>query len=165
MLLYASIYWFLVGLTSWLSSVMSTCEVVTFPLVNVVRVFDCIDSWSLPSFLLSRFQGDASFEDPFSYLCFMFVILLCLFLAALWSPAGKMPHLLDLFCVMLSRVFVTFPYGVLKQVSYLIISIPDLCLLSCYVCANNNVERGTLLGVWHTTSCTGTWLNKSDRII
>ena len=29
--------------------------------------------------------------DPFSYVCFMFVfvVLSCLFLAALWSPAGK----------------------------------------------------------------------------
>ena len=58
-----------------------------------------------------------------------------------------MAHLLDLFFVMFSCVFVTFPYGVLKQVSDLIISIPDLCLLFYYDCANNNVERGTLLGV------------------
>ena len=37
------------------------------------------------------FQGDASFVDPFWCLCFMFVfvILSCLFLAALWSPAEK----------------------------------------------------------------------------
>ena len=33
------------GLTSWFLSVMSNCEVVTFPLVSWVRlVFDCIDS-------------------------------------------------------------------------------------------------------------------------
>ena len=32
------------GLTSWLSFVMSNCEVVTFPLVSQVRcVLDCID--------------------------------------------------------------------------------------------------------------------------
>ena len=37
------------------------------------------------------FQGGASFVDPFCHLCFMFVflILTCLFLAALWSPAAK----------------------------------------------------------------------------
>ena len=37
------------------------------------------------------FKGSASFVDHFSYLCFVFVfvILSCLFLAALWSPAGK----------------------------------------------------------------------------
>ena len=27
--------------------------------------------------------------DHFCYLCFMFVMLSCLFIAALWSPAGK----------------------------------------------------------------------------
>ena len=27
--------------------------------------------------------------DPFCYLCFMFGMLSCLFIAALWSPAGK----------------------------------------------------------------------------
>ena len=27
--------------------------------------------------------------DPFWYLCFVFVILSCQFIAALWSPAGK----------------------------------------------------------------------------
>ena len=31
--------------------------------------------------------------DPFCYFCFMFVfvILFCLFLAVLWSPAGQAP--------------------------------------------------------------------------
>ena len=35
------------------------------------------------------FQGGASFVDPFCYLCFVSVTLSFLFLAALWSPAGK----------------------------------------------------------------------------
>ena len=37
------------------------------------------------------FQGDASFADPFCYFCFtfVFIILSCLFLEALRSPAGK----------------------------------------------------------------------------
>ena len=40
------------GLTSWLSFVVSNCEVVTFPLVSLVRVvLDCIDSRYLPLFL------------------------------------------------------------------------------------------------------------------
>ena len=46
-----------------------------------------------------------------------------LFIAALWSPAGKG---LNLLC----GVFVTFPCGVLGQVWHLIVSIPDLCLLT-----------------------------------
>ena len=37
--------------------------------------------------------------------------------------------LLALLCVMFRCVFVTFPCGVLGQVWYLIVSIPDLCLL------------------------------------
>ena len=34
------------------------------------------------------FQGGASFVDPFYYF-FLFVMLSCLFIAALWSPAVK----------------------------------------------------------------------------
>ena len=37
---------------------------------------------------------------------------------------------LALLYVMFSCVFVTFPYGILGQVLYLIVSIPDLCLLT-----------------------------------
>ena len=52
-----------------------------------------------------------------------------LFLAALWSPAGK--ELTSfLFCVV---CFLVFPYGVLGQVWYLIVSIPDRCLLPHFV--------------------------------
>ena len=40
-----------------------------------------------------------------------------------------MTDLLALLCVVYSCVFVTFPYGVPGQVWYLIVSIPDLCLL------------------------------------
>ena len=36
---------------------------------------------------------------------------------------------LALLCMKFSCVFVTFPYGILGQVWYLIVSIPDLCLL------------------------------------
>ena len=66
--------------------------------------------------------------DPFCYFCFVFVFVLlsCLFLVPLWSPAGKG---LAFLCVMFSCVFVTFPYGVLGQVWYLIVSIPELFLL------------------------------------
>ena len=85
----------------------------------------------IPSKVQSRtyywpLQGGASFVDPFCYLCFVSVIMSCLFIAALWSTAGEM-------YVMFSCVFVTFPCGVLGKVWYLIVSIPDLCLLSYYV--------------------------------
>ena len=56
-------------------------------------------------------------------------MLLHLFIAALWSPAGK--GLASwLWFVMFNSVFVTFPCGILGQVWYLIVSIPDLCHLS-----------------------------------
>ena len=61
----------------------------------------------------------------FCYLCFVSVFLSHLFLTALWSPAGKglVSRLFE------CHVFVTFPYGVLGQVWYLIISIPGRYLL------------------------------------
>ena len=44
------------GLTSWLSFVMSYCEVVTsIGILGQVWVLDCIDSRSLPSFLFTKF--------------------------------------------------------------------------------------------------------------
>ena len=50
-----------------------------------------------------------------------------LFIAALWSPAGK-GLTTWLSFVMLNRVFVTFLCDILGQVWFLIVSIPDLCL-------------------------------------
>ena len=35
------------------------------------------------------------------------------------------------------RIFVTFPCGILGQVWYLIVSFPDLCLLSYYKCTKH----------------------------
>ena len=63
--------------------------------------------------------------DPFCYLCFVSVMLSCLFIAALWSSAGKGLHLGYLVCDVILR-FVTFPCDALGQVWYLIVSIPDL---------------------------------------
>ena len=52
----------------------------------------------------------------------MFVMLSCLFIAALWSPAGKgLASWLS--CVLCLLCFVTFPCGVLGQVWFLIVSI------------------------------------------
>ena len=56
-------------------------------------------------------------------------MLFRLFIAALWSPAGKglTSWLLfgNVYCI-----FITFPCGILGQAWYLIVSFPDLCLLS-----------------------------------
>ena len=74
------------------------------------------------------FQGGASFVDPYCYLCFTLSLLYCLvrslqpcdYLLGNGSPLG----FLDVFLC-----FCHFPNGVLGQVWYLIVSIPDLCLL------------------------------------
>ena len=65
----------------------------------------------------------------------MFLMLYPLFIAAMWSPAGK--GLTSwLLLVMFIVFFVTFPCGILGQVLYLIVSFPDLCCLSYF-----NVRR------------------------
>ena len=69
--------------------------------------------------------------DYLCYLCFVFVMLSCLFIAALWSPAGK--RLTSwLSFMMFNCVFVTFPCGILGRVWYLIVSFPDLCCISYF---------------------------------
>ena len=60
------------------------------------------------------------------FLCLVFLMLLRLFIAALWSPAGK-GLTCDVYCIS-----VTFPCGILGQVWYLIVSLPDLCILSYF---------------------------------
>ena len=67
--------------------------------------------------------------DNLCYLNLVFVMLSRLFIAALWSSAGKGLTSWLLF-VMFNYVFVTFPCGILGQVWCLIVSIPDLCRLS-----------------------------------
>ena len=64
--------------------------------------------------------------DHLCYICLVFVMLSGLFLADLWSPAGKDLNSWLLF-VMLNCTFVTFTCGFLGQVWYLIVLIPDLC--------------------------------------
>ena len=73
--------------------------------------------------------------DHLCYLCLVIVMLLRLFIAALWSPAGKGLTSWLLF-VMFIVVFVTFPCGIPGQVWYLIVSIPDLCHLSNFYYPN-----------------------------
>ena len=69
-------------------------------------------------------------------ICFCSVLyLLCLcarlFICALWSHAGKgLTSWLS--CVVSNCEFVTFPIGILGQVWYLIVSIPDLCTLTYF---------------------------------
>ena len=67
--------------------------------------------------------------DHLCYFCIVFVMLSRLLIAALWSPAGKGLTSWLLF-VVLNCVVVTFPFGILGQVWYLIVSTPDLCPIS-----------------------------------
>ena len=69
--------------------------------------------------------------DHLCYLCLVFVMLSRLFITAMWSTTGKELASWPLF-VMFNCVFVTFPCGILGQVWYLIVSIPDLCRLSYF---------------------------------
>ena len=70
--------------------------------------------------------------DHLHYVCFVFVMLSRLFIAALWSSAGKVLTSWLLF-MMFNCVFVTFPCDILGQMRYSIVSIPDLCHLSYFV--------------------------------
>ena len=66
------------------------------------------------------------------YLCIVFVMILRLFIASLRSPAGKGLTYWLLF-VMLHCIFVTFSCGILSQMWYLNVSIPDLCRISYFL--------------------------------
>ena len=74
----------------------------------------------------------ASFVDHLCYLCRVFVMLSHLFIAALWSPAGKGLTSWLLFVMSNCDFFFTFSCGILGQVWYMIVLIPDLCHLSYF---------------------------------
>ena len=70
--------------------------------------------------------------DHLCYLCLVFFAMLSrLFIAAFWSPVGKGLTSWLLF-LMFNCNFVTFPCGILGQVWYFIVLIPDLCRLSYF---------------------------------
>ena len=77
-------------------------------------------------------KGGTSFVDHLCYLCPVLFMLSRLFVAALWSPAGKGLNSWLLF-VIFNYVFVTSARGILGQVWCVIVSIPDLCPLSYFV--------------------------------
>ena len=69
--------------------------------------------------------------DHLCYFCIVFVMLSRLLIETLWSPAGK-GLIFCLSFVVLDCVVITFPFGILGQVWYLIVLIPDLCPLSYF---------------------------------
>ena len=66
-----------------------------------------------------------------------------LVIAALWSAVGKGLTSWLLF-VMFNCIFVTFPFDILGQVWYLIVSTPDLCRLSYF---NNDFSIQNILSI------------------
>ena len=70
----------------------------------------------------------------FCYVCLVLEMLLRLFMAALWSPEGNGLTSWPLFVMFFD--FITFPFGVLGQVWYLIASIPFPCCLSYFKWVN-----------------------------
>ena len=71
------------------------------------------------------------------FLCLVFLMLSHLITAALWSPAGK--GLTSCSVGDVYYIFVTFPFGILGQLWYLIVSFPDLCRLSYF---NGQAKQG-----------------------
>ena len=71
--------------------------------------------------------------DPFCCLCFVFVLACCLECSLLpcahLQGKGQPLDLLALWYMMFSCVLSLFPCGILGQVWFLILSIPDICLL------------------------------------
>ena len=66
--------------------------------------------------------------DHLSFLCLVFVMLLRLFIVVTcWERADLLALVGDVCCI-----FVTFPCGILGQVLYLIVSLPDMCHLSYF---------------------------------
>ena len=70
--------------------------------------------------------------DHLCYLCLVFVMLLRLFIAALWSPGGKGLTSWLLF-VMFNVILLLSHFSILGQVWYLTVLIPDPCCLSYFV--------------------------------
>ena len=65
----------------------------------------------------------------FSVLCLL-CLFMCLFICALWSPPGK--GLTSWLSFAVPYCECHFSIGILGQVWYLIVSIPDLCTLTYF---------------------------------
>ena len=88
-------------------------------------------------------------------------MLSCLFIAALWSPEWiELTSWLSF--VMSNCVFVSFPCGILGQVWYLIVSIPDLCRLS-YFYVSECCEASIKAACWWGRGLTFWWTTESSR--
>ena len=121
-------------------------QTVTFPYVSWstselrVRWVQLTMIKPLPQWFLLAFPRWCFFCGSFLLSCFTLVLIYtvvsvpCSLVRTRWERAG----LLAILRVMFPCVFVTFPYGVLGRVWFLIVLIPDICLLLyiLYVCRN-----------------------------
>ena len=119
--LYADLY--LIGDGTSISSFMRTKQLFVLIHVRNKGEVDAINHLRPPIFFLLTVTA------LFCYLCFvsamLFLSVPCTLVVTCWERSD----LLALLCPMFSCVFVNFPYGVLCQVWYLIVSIPPRCLL------------------------------------
>ena len=60
--------------------------------------------------------------------CYSFASVHCCLVVTCWERVDLLALVCDVYCD-----FVTFPFGILGQVWYLIVSIPDPCCLSYFV--------------------------------
>ena len=74
------------------------------------------------------FQGGASFVDHLCYLCLVFESVHCCLVVTWRERADLLALACDVYCDC-----VNFPFGILGQVWYLIVLIPDACCLSYFV--------------------------------
>ena len=70
--------------------------------------------------------------DHLCFLCLVFLMLLRLFIAALWLPAGKGLTSWLLLVMFIVFFVLTFSCGIQGHLWYLIVAVPDLCLLSYF---------------------------------
>ena len=126
--------WACDSLNSWLKSKSGFIDMVFSLIVKQWRpwskLFNSVMVHVACLLVYWTFQGGVSFCFCYLYFTFIFIMLSCQFVAALWSSAGKVLTS-GLFCVwcFLKFLSLSFSYGVSDQVWYLIVSIPDFCLL------------------------------------
>ena len=80
--------------------------------------------------------------------CLVFARSLCAsvymcFVVTCWERADLLTLVCGVYCE-----FVTFPFGILGQVWYLIVSIPDLCTLTYFVCPSIYIFKHLLSNYW-----------------
>ena len=80
----------------------------------------------------------------------------------MWSPVGKGLASWHSLYLMVSCVFVTFPYDVLGEVWYLIVSIPDICLLPYFNLTEVHEKSSSEDNLLDLVCTTSTALTKSS---